>query len=50
MVKMNTDTRKKSFFNSSRLEKNMVGWLMMLPGLIFFVIFVWQPIISGIVT
>lgn len=50
MVRMNTDTRKKSFFNSSRLEKNMVGWLMMLPGLIFFVIFVWQPIISGIVT
>ena len=32
------------------VSRNIIGWLMMLPGLILFFVFVWQPLIEGIIT
>lgn len=39
---------KKSLF-AKTLRKDMPAWLLMLPGLILFAFFLWQPLVSGII-
>ncbi|HHW49350.1 MAG TPA: sugar ABC transporter permease [Clostridiaceae bacterium] len=37
--------RKKKF----NFKKDMIGWAIMLPGLVLFTFFVWKPLLSGII-
>ena len=35
---------------SNWFRRDAIGWLLLLPSLICFTIFIWQPLISGIIT
>ena len=41
------NTKNTGFIKHMR--KNLLAWLMLLPSLIIFLIFVWQPLVSGVI-
>jgi multiple sugar transport system permease protein len=40
--------KKPNLFGGKRFRKDLVAWLLMLPSLLMFLFFTWQPLISGI--
>lgn len=48
---MNKAMNVESHFNKlkSSFKKDIGAWLIMLPGLLLFIAFVWEPLISGII-
>ena len=42
---MNSESKQKLF---GKIKKNMVGWVLILPTILAFTLFVWRPIIIGI--
>ena len=45
---MKKETYSKSKLNSGFIRRNLSGWLLILPTLLFFIFFVWRPIIVGV--
>jgi ABC-type sugar transport systems, permease components len=41
--------KKVSFWSGRTFQKDIVAWLLMLPSLLMFLFFIWQPLVSGIV-
>ena len=44
----NIKVKRKSIINSYSFKRNIIGWAMMLPGIICFLVFIIQPLIESI--
>jgi multiple sugar transport system permease protein len=42
---MNSEFKQKLF---GKIKKNMIGWVLILPTILAFILFVWRPIIIGV--
>lgn len=51
VVLLSTQLRKEEFqlVRGSVFRKDLVAWLLMLPSLLMFLFFTWQPLVSGII-
>lgn len=41
--------KSRNIFLGYRIKKDMVAWLLMIPSILMFIFFTWQPLISGII-
>ena len=48
-VTMPDDRSSKSYKAKRLVRRNWVGWLLMLPGLLLFMFFVWAPLVQNII-